>query len=100
MKIRSGFVSNSSSASFIITAKCSLAEFGKIVDISKFSINPSDEIYSDKYVIKEDTLGNTNIYGWTCMFNDDDDFGPGFKEIPEILFNNNIVCKVEVHDEN
>ena len=105
MKIRQGFVSNSSSASFVITAKCSLEEFNKLIDTSTVIRKPltkeeeEDFCFSTGYDIEEDALGNTTIHGWTVMHNSDEDFGPGFKEIQETLWNKNVPCKVEVSDE-
>lgn len=105
MKIRQGFVSNSSSASFVITAKCSLEEFNKLVDTSTMmrrsltKEETEDFCYPTGYDIAEDALGNTTIYGWTVMYNDDDDFGPGFTEIQKTLWDKNIPYRVEVSDE-
>ena len=107
MKIRNGFVSNSSSASFVITAKCTLEELNKLVDTTTMSKNVGDErdpeawslAFGTGYTIREDSLGNTIIYGWTVMYNDDESFGPGFKIIQDVLWANNIPCRVEIIDE-
>ena len=105
MKTRNGFVSNSSSASFVITAKCPLTKFQEIFKESE------DLFYTDilkatedqryvGYQIEEDALGNTCMSGWTLMMNSDEDFGPMFTVVQKTLWDKNIPFKVEVHDDN
>ena len=105
MKIRSGFVSNSSSASFIITAKCPLAKFQEIFKESEdlFYTDILKDTEDQRYVgyhMGEDVLGNTCMSGWTSMLNSDEDFGPMFTQVQKTLWDKNIPFKVEVHDEN
>ena len=155
MKIRQGFVSNSSSASFILTVKLSLADFCKefcspfdvpefereikaelkelkihinkykgskdklhqlwfgqynsrskelkqiLSQLSKLSLAEKIKKYFDfhGYTLQEDELGNTTVYGWTVMYNSEEDTGEIFLELQKKLDKKGIPYKVEVHDE-
>lgn len=74
MKTRHGFVSNSSSASFIVSTKnMSLRDKEIILNYSKYVENQNEQVkYSDSWNIYEDVV-NDLIEGYTIM--DNGDFG-------------------------
>ena len=107
MKIRQGFVSNSSSASFVITVKLPLNEFKELFKEEGklfYDYNSGFAVTEDQshlgYKIEEDSLGNTCMSGFTVMHNDDDDFGPMFKKVQDVCWDKNVPFKVEVSDES
>ena len=85
MKIRSGFVSNSSSSSFVVCIPINV--WDKILkELSEYEIKFADYIFSDK------TLGEQTIKFCCKRFRTDDsdltDSIPALDEADKILFNN------------
>lgn len=71
MKIRSGFVSNSSSSSFVVALTVlSEDEKQKILDYVPFSNDESADEYRDHWSIRVDKERGV-IYGFTTMDNGD-----------------------------
>ena len=104
MKIRNGFVSNSSSSSFCLVIKMSVEDFQKKFDQETFRYNlptlgkDADGNYWDTYVLN-DYLGMSQFSGWTSMFNDEDDCGEPFLKLKKILDEEKIPYKMEVGSE-
>jgi len=68
MKIRNGFVSNSSSASFIVYWR-KLESRNKELDISSFLSYPIAAMVSDN-TVETSAIGTYKTNGWTSMYND------------------------------
>lgn len=71
MKIRNGFVSNSSSSSFVVALSVlNEDEKNKILSYAQFSNNESTDEYRDHWSIRVDETRGV-MYGFTTMDNGD-----------------------------
>ena len=80
MKARIGFVSNSSSASFILHTNFTPDEFETLLK--------EEGLYD---LVKEDLgvnqLGRGTLSGWTSMYNDEGDIGENMTKVRDMLIN-------------
>lgn len=90
MKIRNGFVSNSSSASFVIVWRCDTEQGsdGDALPLSEaldllWQFGDPELKNRITEITKVETNGSFKTSGWTSMFNDYSDF---CQEIKELLF--------------
>jgi hypothetical protein len=77
MKTRLGFVSNSSSASFVLHTNFTPDELGDLLREEGMG-NLVEEI-------KENQLGRGCLCGWTSMWNDDEDMGETLIKVRDML---------------
>jgi len=92
MKIRNGFVSNSSSASFVIHTNFTVDELQDILEkenLLEYHYEIEGEGYTDTVAeLSENALGRACISGHTWMWNGEEDIGDLNMKIVEYLREN------------
>ena len=79
MKRRIGFVSNSSSSSFVLHTNLTPLEFEKLLTEVGLNIAPES--------IGVNQLGKAILSGWTPMYNDESDMGEDILKVRDMLIN-------------
>lgn len=80
MKKRIGFVSNSSSASFVLHTNFTLEEFEKLlIEEGLLELVKKD--------LGVNQLGKAVLSSWTSMYNDESDIGEGLLKVRDMLIN-------------
>lgn len=90
MKTRSGFVSNSSSASFVLEIRKPRAEVEELLkrelpDIFDCSNSVQQVLEYYGYRVGTNEFSDYTISGWTVMWNDDSDMGSVLQSIVGLL---------------
>ena len=104
MKIRSGFVSNSSSASFIVKWRGESSEPDDIDEQLNTLFEYADEHRNDKYLwgIKQATVKKTGCFQttfYTSMFNGIDDFGQdAIRLVAAVAINDQLIDATVIYD--